>query len=152
MPIQYPSTADILDKNEDEIASNYQNVQRRGDSLYAETFTSTLRQGKGAYVWATAGPIFDALGNRIGAIESIRDITERKYEQEELKNNLRFLETLIETIPSPIFYTDRQGRYLGCNDAFARQIFGMPKERTGPEAIPGVGHTSIRNAGAVFRR
>jgi len=71
---------------------------------------------------------FDDQGNRIGAIESIRDITERKQDQEELQNNLKFLETLIETIPSPIFFKDIQGRYLGCNDAFARQIIGMPKE------------------------
>jgi len=141
--LRKPMLMNLLDKNEDEIASNYQYVQKGGNALYAETFTSTLRQGKGAHVWITAGPIFDALGNRIGAIESIRDITERKYEQDELKNNLRFLETLIETIPSPIFFTDRQGRYLGCNDAFARQILGVSKENIIgksvfelPESIP----------------
>ncbi len=138
-----PQLLDLLDKDDNEIASNYQYVQRKGNSLYAEAFTPALRQGKGAYVWATTGPIFDVLGNRVGAIESIRDITERKYEQDELKNNLRFLETLIETIPSPIFFLDRQGRYLGCNDSFAQQIVGMPKENIIgktvfelPDAIP----------------
>ncbi len=119
---------DLLDKDDNEIASNYQYVQRFGNILFAETFTPALRQGKGAYVWATAGAIFDNQGNRIGAIESIRDITERKHEQEYLQNNLKFLETLIETIPSPIFFKDIQGRYQGFNDAFARQIIGMPKE------------------------
>jgi len=119
---------DLLDKDDNEIASNYQYVQRLGNILYAETFTPALRQGKGAYVWATAGAIFDDQGNRIGAIESIRDITERKLEEEKLQNNLKFLETLIETIPSPIFFKDIQGRYLGCNDAFARQIIGKPKK------------------------
>ncbi len=69
---------DLLDKDDIEIVSNYQYVQRKGNTLYAETFTPALQGGKGAYVWATAGPIFDSLGNRIGAIESIRDITERK--------------------------------------------------------------------------
>ncbi len=29
-----------------------------------------------------------------------------------------FLQTLIDAIPSPVFYKDRQGRYLGCNAAF----------------------------------
>ena len=119
---------DLLDKEDNEIVSKYQYVQRKGDILYAEAFTPALYGGKGAYVWATAGPIFDVLGKRIGAIESIRDITDRKREQEELQNNLTFLETLIETIPSPIFLKDRQGRYIGCNDAFARQIVGLPKE------------------------
>ena len=100
-------------------------------------------RAKGHMFGQRAGPIFDVLGNRVGAIESIRDITERKYEQDELKNNLRFLEALIETIPSPIFFLDRQGRYLGCNDAFARQVIGMPKENLIgktvfelPDAIP----------------
>lgn len=119
---------DLLDKDDNEIVSNYEYVKRIGNTLYAETFAPKLRQGKGAYVWATAGPIFNVLGERIGAIESIRDVTERKREQEVLQNNLKFLETLIETIPSPIFFKDRQGRYLGCNDAFARQIVGLPKE------------------------
>ena len=119
---------DLLDKDDNEIASNYQYVQRLGNILYAETFTPALARGKGAYVWATAGAIFDDQGNRIGAIESIRDITERKLEEEKLQNNLKFLETLIETIPSPIFFKDIQGRYLGCNDAFSRQIIGKPKE------------------------
>jgi len=134
---------DLLDKYDNEIVSNYQYVQRKGNTLYAEIFTPALHGGKGAYVWATARPIFDSLGNRIGAIESIRDITERKREQEELKNNMRFLETLIDTIPSPIFFKDRQGRYMGCNDAFAQQIVGLPREEIIgksvfelPEAIP----------------
>ena len=126
--VRRPQLLDLLDKDDNEIVSNYQYVQRFGDILYAETFAPALRQGKGAYVWATAGAIFNDQGNRIGAIESIRDMTERKLEQEELQNNLKFLETLIETIPSPIFFKDIHGRYLGCNDAFARQIIGMPKE------------------------
>ena len=31
-----------------------------------------------------------------------------------------FLETLIEATPTPVFYKDRQGHYLGCNDAFLK--------------------------------
>jgi len=116
------SLLDLLDKYDNEDRFQLFNSAEVWKYSLCETFTPTLQGGKGAYVWATAGPIFDSLGNRIGAIESIRDITERKREQEELKNNLRFLETLINTIPSPIFFKDRQGRYLGCNERIARQI------------------------------
>ena len=38
-----------------------------------------------------------------------------------------FLQTLIETIPGPIFYKDAQGLYLGCNAAFEKYI-GLKKE------------------------
>ncbi len=31
---------------------------------------------------------------------------------------LQFLQTLVDTIPSPILYKDTHGRYLGCNSAF----------------------------------
>ena len=37
-----------------------------------------LNQGKGAYLWGIAAPLYDRSGSIIGAIESIRDITERK--------------------------------------------------------------------------
>lgn len=30
------------------------------------------------------------------------------------------LETILEAVPTPIFFKDRQGRYLGCNSAFAQ--------------------------------
>ena len=37
-----------------------------------------------------------------------------------------FLHTLIETIPNPIFYKDREGRYTGCNAAFEK-FLGRPR-------------------------
>ena len=37
-----------------------------------------------------------------------------------------FLHTLMETIPTPLFYKDNQGRYSGCNAAFASYL-GKPK-------------------------
>jgi PAS domain S-box-containing protein len=105
-------------------------------------FYSTFANQKG-WVVGTYAPHRNACGEIIGVIATLLDITERKREQEELQNNLKFLETLIETIPSPIFFKDRQGRYMGCNDAFARQIVGLPKENIIgksvfelPEAIP----------------
>ena len=39
----------------------------------------------------------------------------------------KHLQTLIDNIPSPIFYKNTQGKYLGCNFAFA-QFFGLTKE------------------------
>ncbi|MFA5349884.1 MAG: ATP-binding protein, partial [Candidatus Omnitrophota bacterium] len=39
----------------------------------------------------------------------------------------RHLQVLIDNIPSPVFYKNTQGEYLGCNLAFA-QFFGLTKE------------------------
>lgn len=53
---------------------------------------------------------------------TIRDITERKRSEEKRIDQFQLLQTLIDTIPSPIFYKDVEGRYLGCNKAFEESI------------------------------
>ena len=88
-----PQLLDLLDKDDKEITSKYQYVQRKGDTLYAETFAPALFGGKGAYVWATASKLYDSNGTQIGAIESIRDITVQKKAEDRLaKLNKCFLD------------------------------------------------------------
>lgn len=50
----------------------------------------------------------------------ITDITDWKRAQDALKDQLVFLQHMIDTFPNPLFYLDSQGRYLGCNSAFAK--------------------------------
>ncbi len=56
-------------------------------------------------------------GKRI-IIGTIRDITERKQIEAQLQHEQALLRHLLDTIPDPIFYKDRDGAYLGCNRAF----------------------------------
>ena len=42
---------------------------------------------------------------------------QRKCDEEELRRSTEFTGKLLDTIPVPVFYKDRQGRYLGCNRA-----------------------------------
>ena len=59
------------------------------------------------------------------AVAALRDSEIR------LTNQLRFTETLIDSIPAPTFFKDRECRYLGCNTAFEAFI-GLPlRELTG---------------------
>jgi PAS domain S-box-containing protein len=53
--------------------------------------------------------------------------TRRKSERVSRANE-RFLRSLLETIPNPIYYKDAQGRYLGCNNAFA-EMLGLTREQ-----------------------
>ncbi len=41
---------------------------------------------------------------------------------ERFKDQLEFTNTLLETIPCPVFFKDRDGKYLGCNRAFEEFI------------------------------
>lgn len=55
-----------------------------------------------------------------------QEISERRRAAEAVRQQLNFQQTMMDTIPSPIFYKDRQGRYLGCNAAFESYI-GRPR-------------------------
>jgi len=46
----------------------------------------------------------------------------------ELREQLSFTHQLIEAIPNPVFYKDRRGVYLGCNQAFEKYV-GLPREQ-----------------------
>jgi len=41
----------------------------------------------------------------------------------------RLLQTLVDTIPSPLFYKNTEGVYKQCNDAFAQTILGIGKDK-----------------------
>lgn len=46
------------------------------------------------------------------------EISARRAAETALQNQLEFVSTLLETIPTPVFYKDQTGRYTGCNQAF----------------------------------
>jgi PAS domain-containing protein len=74
-----------------------------------------------ARVMAVSGePIFDDEGRFRGYRGVARDITLRKRAERELEDARRFLDTLIDTFPTPILVKDAQHRYVAANSAFTR--------------------------------
>jgi PAS domain S-box-containing protein len=55
------------------------------------------------------------------------EVLERKQAEKALLDNLQFMTTLIDTIPNPVFYKDADGKFLGCNTAYAETL-GMTKD------------------------
>jgi signal transduction histidine kinase/ActR/RegA family two-component response regulator len=78
-----PQLMDLIFMNNDDIMARYPNIVREGDSLKAEVFCNALYDNKGAWVFVKASPLHDQSGKIVGAIERIRDITERKRAEEE---------------------------------------------------------------------
>jgi len=60
----------------------------------------------------------DKNGEAVRLIGHHQDITEYKLAEEIIKDQAKFLKTLIDTIPIPVFYKDREGHYNGFNKAF----------------------------------
>jgi PAS domain-containing protein len=48
----------------------------------------------------------------------VEDITERKQFENNLRRQLIFTESLLDAISDPVFFKDKEGRYLGCNKAY----------------------------------
>ncbi|MCX5855801.1 MAG: PAS domain S-box protein, partial [Deltaproteobacteria bacterium] len=110
-----PYLLELIDANDKELESKYEYVQKKGNTLYAEGFTPALYGGKGAYLWATGAPLFDGRGNRIGAIESIRDITDRKLAEGELVWKTAFLEAQVEATIDGVLVVDGKGKKILAN-------------------------------------
>jgi PAS domain S-box-containing protein len=74
-----------------------------------------------------------------GITVMVEDITERKKAEESLRENLQFLQELIDRIPTPVFYKDETGRYRVCNRAF-EEYSRRPRheilDKTAPEVLP----------------
>ncbi len=90
-----PQLMDLFWLPKHEIAVKYPMLKIEGGNLVVEVFCPALNEGRGAFVWAKAAPLRDSEGKIIGAIECIRDITERKQTEEELKKHREHLEDLV---------------------------------------------------------
>ncbi len=61
------------------------------------------------------------VGNQIaGAIANALLFKRHEEAETKIKEQLSFLRVLLDTIPSPIFYKNKEGRYIGCNQAWSR--------------------------------
>jgi PAS domain S-box-containing protein len=79
--------------------------------------------------------VFGEDGSVIGVVVFAQDITERKQAEEalqkaheDLQRTLRFNEALLSATPTPVFYKDEEGRYLGCNRAFS-EFMGVTSDQ-----------------------
>lgn len=75
---------DLIDLEEEELLLHYSYIERKGKTLFAENYIPEFCGGAGAHIWITASPLLDSSGLRVGAIESVRDISNLK--QAEQKN------------------------------------------------------------------
>ena len=78
-----PVLIDLVRNWNAEYENKYLSVRKDGKNLVSESHHPSLGD-KGLYLMATASLIYDAAGQVAGAIESLRDITERKQMEEEL--------------------------------------------------------------------
>ncbi len=76
----------------------YENVIRTGNAMFAEIYAKNIYNGRGGYLWIAASLLKDANGNVTGAIECLRDNTERKIAEKQLLQMVEELQSANEKI------------------------------------------------------
>ena len=79
------------------------------------------------WVNATVVPLLNAIGVPERYIAIRTDITDRKFMEAQLSEQLHLVEELIEAIPIPVYLKDVGGRYIRLNRAF-EQFFQVSRE------------------------
>jgi len=79
-----PILVNLVFRPQEELESKYVQIQRHGDTLVGETHVTHLRGGE-RYLMGTASVLHDSKGQVAGAIEIVRDITDRKTMEDELR-------------------------------------------------------------------
>jgi PAS domain S-box-containing protein len=92
-----PILIDLILKTDDEfLNSQYYNIKRDKHAIMAETTISNFFGNEDMVLWGKASPLYDEEGNLMGAIESIRDITEMRKAEIELQKYHENLEEQVE--------------------------------------------------------
>ena len=84
-----PVLVDYLGKSEEEVRKQYATEFRHMEQqvIYNEGFMRRIYGGKGAYLSVMAASLLDRNGHAVGAIESLRDISVSRENQQALRDN-----------------------------------------------------------------
>jgi PAS domain S-box-containing protein len=89
-----PMLAGLLVRNEVHPEERYPSIKKAGGNLVSEVYLAHFNGGRGAYLRFSARALVDADGNVKGAIESIRDVTDRVMTEAALRKTGNRLNTL----------------------------------------------------------
>ena len=103
-----------------------------------KTVEARLEHLKGDFL-VSVSPLFNSRGELASIVHVAREITALKQAEKKLADQFSFLQTVLDAVPSPIFYKDLKRRYIGCNNSF-QAFLGKTREeiigKTTAEVLP----------------
>lgn len=109
-----PILINLINKPDEQESLFYQNLSRSGNALMAETYLLN-KEGNQILVLEKTCPLYNQAGVFTGAIESIRDITEIRKTELELRESEEHFRAISEQSPDIIIRVDRNFQILYCN-------------------------------------
>ena len=125
--IRRPLLIDMVLHPDPTLEQYYRYVRTEGGVLVVETDAPSIQGKKNHRFWAKARHLYDSDGNVIGAIESIRDITDRRKTEEALLESEEKFRLLTEETPVGISLMNADQRFEYFNPRFT-EIFGYTIE------------------------
>ncbi|MGE5415794.1 MAG: EAL domain-containing protein [Acidobacteriota bacterium] len=113
-----------------ELAKSPLAVKHNTNTLVVERFCPAIGDG-GAFLWAKASPIYDENGEVAGAVESFRDVTQRKENEDTLRLKEERYRNILETIEDGCFEVDLAGNFTFFNNWVLRTVGCTEKELLG---------------------
>ncbi|MFC1825891.1 transporter substrate-binding domain-containing protein, partial [Thermodesulfobacteriota bacterium] len=99
---RHPLLIDLVFRRDEEVEKRYLKFRKEGEVLFAESYNPILRPD-GVYLSSSARPLYDARGQVMGAIQAIRDVTERKRIEESLRESEENYRLLVKNLPSIVY-------------------------------------------------
>jgi two-component system cell cycle sensor histidine kinase/response regulator CckA len=116
--VRRPILVDLVFSSDEQIRQEYLFIRKEKEILLTETDVPQVK-GKNRILAGKAGPLYDSEGRVVGAIESIRDVTERRQSEEALKASEERYRLFINGTDDMVFMKDEQQRYAFVNRAMA---------------------------------
>jgi PAS domain S-box-containing protein len=120
-----PILIDLVSQDIPRMHDKYLNIKRRGNQLIGESFAPNLNQGKGAFLWGIASLLYDSRGNVAGAIQSIRDVTDRKREEMARRESEERFRTIFESSRDALMTLSLPSWKFSSANPAALNIFGI---------------------------
>ena len=121
-----PVLIDLVFQPDSEMEKEYSFLRREKNVLLAETRIPLPGERQG-HLWCKAGPILDAGGTVLGAIECIRDVTESREHVRELHEREALFRTLAENDPMGVSLMREDLTFEYVNPRFTK-MFGYTIE------------------------
>jgi diguanylate cyclase (GGDEF)-like protein/PAS domain S-box-containing protein len=110
----------------EEIAGKYTSVKRSGNRLYGEGVIMAHQSEKPIYFWGMATPLFGDTGQLVGAIETIRDVSEYKETENALRDGQAKYQALFDSANDAVTLMIKDV-FIDCNQK-ALDLFGCNKD------------------------
>lgn len=127
-----PMLIDMVLEFVDEIEDKYDFIKKEGDAILAQA--DVPAKGVHCALWGKARPLYDTNGNIVGAIESVRDVTELKKAHDELEMRVRErtaeLEQVNRALQKEISERKRAEAVLKESEEKYRQFFKTSRDFT----------------------